>query len=68
MYRLQANTTKAYQALRKLHEEGDLDFWQAPSFRGDTDILVNENQEKELMDFVGFYKIENSVMINDIDR
>lgn len=67
VYRLQANTTKAYEALKKLHEEGDLDFWQAPSFRGDTDILVNENQEKELMDFMGFYKIDNSVMINDID-
>lgn len=68
VYRLTANTTKAYDALRKLHEEGDMDFWQTPSFRGDTDILVNSNQEKELQDFMGFYKINNSVIIDDIDR
>jgi len=68
VYRLQANSTKAFQALVKLHDEGDLDFWQAPSFRGETDIMVNENQEKELKDFMGFYRIENSILIDDLDR
>ncbi|ODM95094.1 Carboxypeptidase B [Orchesella cincta] len=67
VYRLQANSTKAFEALVKLHDEGDLDFWQAPSFRGETDIMVNGNQEKELKDFMGFYKIDNSVLIDDLD-
>ncbi|CAL8121566.1 unnamed protein product [Orchesella dallaii] len=67
VYRLQANSTKAFDALVKLHDEGDLDFWKAPSFRGETDIMVNGNQEKELKDFMGFYKIDNTVLIDDLD-
>lgn len=68
VYRLQANSSRAFHALRKLHDETDFDFWQAPSIRHDTDILVNENQERELQEFMDFYRIDHSILIEDLDR
>uniref|UniRef100_A0AC34FQI1 Carboxypeptidase activation peptide domain-containing protein n=1 Tax=Panagrolaimus sp. ES5 TaxID=591445 RepID=A0AC34FQI1_9BILA len=56
-------------SLITLFEEGELDFWRAPSKVGSTvDIMVNSKQRKFLETFASKHQIPFKIIVNDLNK
>jgi len=68
LFRVNATTIEQVDLLLKLVEEQQMDFWKVPTLQEPGEVMVNQEEEINLREFLNTFNISYSVVINDIER